>query len=130
MLPGLPDFLIGYFTGCIRDLAFNNQSVTFLNSSSAQLGVTIRSVDVQSGCIGREVCRNISCPRNAFCSDDWNVYSCPCREGWIGADCNTSTYTCYNHRCNNGATCLNATLGYNCSCPLGNSSHFKLLLPL
>jgi len=102
-LLGLPDFLIGYFTGCIRDVTFNNQSVTFINSSTSQPGVHIRSsVDVQVGYPARDVCSNVS--------------RCSCRPGWSGCNCSQSIDDFMSGPCLNNSTCIDRHMSYNCIC--------------
>ncbi len=98
--------MIGYFKGCLRDIQLNNNRVHFLDPDEPQAGISVTRVAVVTGCIPDNVCDVNPCPANAYCLDVWNAYECPCLAGWQGEGCTQSVDDCSNHRCVNGATCL------------------------
>ncbi|KAJ0051028.1 hypothetical protein NL108_012277 [Boleophthalmus pectinirostris] len=46
---------------------------------------------------------------------------CVCAPGWVGPDCGSDYDECLNHRCQNGAQCVDKLDGYSCLCPKGFS---------
>ncbi|TRY82081.1 hypothetical protein DNTS_020239 [Danionella cerebrum] len=53
-------------------------------------------------------------------------YSCVCAPGWTGPTCSVNKNECVQHRCQNGATCIDEIAGYRetvlciCSCLCGH----------
>lgn len=91
MLGGEEDI---FFSGCLRNVTFNNQAVQYLSMAAQPLGVTVSSTNVAEGCTSEDVCRSNPCPVNAECVDIWNSYLCPCLPGWEGVDCSSSVDDC------------------------------------
>ncbi|KAL6466434.1 hypothetical protein MHYP_G00242380 [Metynnis hypsauchen] len=46
-------------------------------------------------------------------------YSCVCAPGWTGPNCLVNINECAQHRCQNGATCVDEVGGYSCQCDRG-----------
>ncbi|KAG7245602.1 hypothetical protein CRUP_000807, partial [Coryphaenoides rupestris] len=44
---------------------------------------------------------------------------CVCSPGYVGDDCSVDYDDCNEHRCLNGAQCLDEFNGYSCICPDG-----------
>lgn len=46
-------------------------------------------------------------------------FRCVCIPGWVGPDCSIDYNECLDHRCQNGARCVDHLDGYSCVCPQG-----------
>lgn len=44
---------------------------------------------------------------------------CVCSPGYVGDDCSIDYNDCEEHRCQNGAQCVDELSGYSCICPKG-----------
>lgn len=44
---------------------------------------------------------------------------CVCSPGYVGDDCSVDYNDCEEHRCQNGAQCVDELNGYSCICPEG-----------
>lgn len=44
---------------------------------------------------------------------------CVCSPGYVGDDCSVDYNDCEEHRCQNGAQCVDELSGYSCICPEG-----------
>ena len=44
---------------------------------------------------------------------------CVCSPGYVGDDCSLDYNDCEEHRCQNGAQCMDELNGYSCICPEG-----------
>lgn len=60
--------------------------------------------------------------RSCFDSDPWcclRVCRCVCSPGYVGDDCSVDYNDCGDHRCQNGAQCIDELNGYSCVCHQG-----------
>jgi len=70
-----------YWKGCITSLIINH---ILLVDSALPSAVSYFSRRVTAGCHGDQQCLSAAaCPRNANCRDEWNDYSCECKEGEV-----------------------------------------------
>lgn len=46
-------------------------------------------------------------------------YRCVCSPGYVGDDCSIDYNDCEEHRCQNGAQCVDELNGYSCVCTEG-----------
>uniref|UniRef100_A0A4W6EH69 Slit homolog 1b (Drosophila) n=1 Tax=Lates calcarifer TaxID=8187 RepID=A0A4W6EH69_LATCA len=67
---------------------------------------------------GRNPCQHQSTLCVCVCS------RCVCIPGWVGPDCGIDYNECVDHRCQNGAQCVDHLDGYTCVCPQGYSGEF------
>ncbi|XP_068607543.1 slit homolog 1 protein-like [Brachionichthys hirsutus] len=65
---------------------------------------------------GRNPCRHQS-----TCVSAPTGPRCVCIPGWVGPDCSIDYNECIEHRCQNGAQCVDHLDGYSCTCPQGYS---------
>ncbi|XP_072308357.1 cadherin EGF LAG seven-pass G-type receptor 2 isoform X2 [Eucyclogobius newberryi] len=110
------------FRGCIQGLRVGGA----LSLSQA------RKVNVAQGCNIPDPCSSNPCPRNSYCSNDWDSYSCTCLAGYFGSNC---TDACSLSPCEHKSTCTrkpSSPRGYSCDCPsnyFGNYCEKKTDLP-
>ncbi|XP_071514687.1 cubilin-like [Panulirus ornatus] len=69
-------------------------------------------------------CGSGPCQHGGTCIDGFRRYTCLCRSGWQGENCDDDVNECYeflgtNTGCQNGATCTNTDGGYRCDCRAG-----------
>ncbi|XP_047482510.1 LOW QUALITY PROTEIN: cubilin-like [Penaeus chinensis] len=69
-------------------------------------------------------CASGPCRNGGTCIDGYMSYTCLCRNGWAGENCDDDINECYmffgtDLGCQNGATCTNTQGGYTCQCPAG-----------
>lgn len=58
------------------------------------------------------------------CRDLPGDYECLCAPGYSGRNCQVEVDGCQDHRCENGASCVDAVDGYTCVCPPGHTGPF------
>uniref|UniRef100_A0A3B3DUQ7 EGF-like domain-containing protein n=1 Tax=Oryzias melastigma TaxID=30732 RepID=A0A3B3DUQ7_ORYME len=60
------------------------------------------------------------CKNGASCTNTGKgSYTCACRPGYLGKDCETETNECDSNPCKNGGSCKDLENGYSCACPQG-----------
>lgn len=59
------------------------------------------------------------CKNNAKCNDYVNSYSCTCKPGFSGTNCETNDEDCTESSCMNGGTCIDGVNNYTCLCQPG-----------
>ncbi|XP_068694508.1 uncharacterized protein [Montipora foliosa] len=64
-------------------------------------------------------CSPNPCKNGATCVDLANGYSCDCKPGYTGNDCQTNINECSPNPCQNGATCVDLVGGHRCDCTQG-----------
>ncbi|XP_042234787.1 cubilin-like [Homarus americanus] len=107
--------------------ARSNSSVISLGglSSSRMMMRAVRNLRRQVTRLRRAVsldeCSSGPCQHGGTCIDGYLTYTCLCRQGWIGDDCNEDNNECYEFFGTdlNGATCVNTDGGYRCECQPG-----------
>lgn len=67
---------------------------------------------------------NVSAYRTGSRSDSGSlcrlcVRRCVCSPGYVGDDCSVDYNDCEDHRCQNGARCVDELNGYSCVCREG-----------
>ncbi|XP_031423976.1 cadherin EGF LAG seven-pass G-type receptor 2 isoform X2 [Clupea harengus] len=101
------------FRGCIQGLRIGDSSSNMVSMSLSQA----RRFNVDSGCNMADPCLSNPCPRNSYCSDDWDSYSCTCHTGYYGTNC---TDACMLNPCEHLSACTrkpSSSHGYVCDCP-------------
>ncbi|VDI20004.1 Hypothetical predicted protein, partial [Mytilus galloprovincialis] len=63
-------------------------------------------------------CASNPCHNNGTCNDRANSYTCSCKAGYNGVNCETNIDECASNPCQNG-TCTDKVNGYSCSCYSG-----------
>ncbi|KXJ04239.1 Fibropellin-1, partial [Exaiptasia diaphana] len=58
------------------------------------------------------------CQNNGVCTDLINDYSCACKPGWTGKQCDTDIDECQSNPCTHGE-CKNGVNDYTCTCKPG-----------
>ncbi|XP_066275398.1 oncoprotein-induced transcript 3 protein-like [Branchiostoma lanceolatum] len=61
-------------------------------------------------------CFQHPCLNGATCLNTPGSYSCTCRDGWTGRNCETEIDECLEGACLNGASCLSTPGSYSCTC--------------
>ncbi|XP_035671290.1 uncharacterized protein LOC118412509 [Branchiostoma floridae] len=69
---------------------------------------------VQARCTDIDDCASSPCENGGYCSDQHNSYSCSCRSGWQGDNCEQDINECLTYPCNSGYTCQNHPGHYVC----------------
>ncbi|CAB1417660.1 unnamed protein product [Pleuronectes platessa] len=59
------------------------------------------------------------CQHQSTCVSSPTGSRCVCIPGWVGPDCSIDYNECVDHRCQNGAQCVDHLDGYSCVCPQG-----------
>ncbi|XP_011480461.1 delta-like protein C isoform X2 [Oryzias latipes] len=60
------------------------------------------------------------CKNGASCTNTGKgSYTCTCRPGYLGKDCETETNECDSNPCRNGGSCKDLLNDYSCACPQG-----------
>ncbi|XP_067017058.1 fibropellin-1-like isoform X1 [Acropora muricata] len=59
------------------------------------------------------------CKNGAQCSDLRGSYTCKCKSGYQGKNCEGDINECSKNPCKNGATCANLKGSYRCNCKTG-----------
>ena len=54
-----------------------------------------------------------------FCSDGINSFTCLCKPGYTGKNCQTDIDECGSTPCLNGGTCRDLVASYECTCKKG-----------
>ncbi|TWW53573.1 Delta-like protein 4, partial [Takifugu flavidus] len=66
-------------------------------------------------CTNRRPCQN-----NASCTNTGQgSYTCACRPGFTGQNCEVETNECDSNPCKNGGSCKDQVNNYFCACPQG-----------
>ncbi|XP_078597007.1 uncharacterized protein LOC144873484 isoform X2 [Branchiostoma floridae x Branchiostoma japonicum] len=76
------------------------------------------SLQIPSVCDDTDECASAPCGDNQ-CIDQLRNYSCICKDGFTGRNCEINIDDCLDNVCDNGATCLDGVGNYTCLCPDG-----------
>ncbi|XP_035676272.1 sushi, von Willebrand factor type A, EGF and pentraxin domain-containing protein 1-like [Branchiostoma floridae] len=76
------------------------------------------SLQIPSLCDDTDECASAPCGDNQ-CIDQLRNYSCICKDGFTGRNCEINIDDCQDNVCDNGATCLDGVRNYTCLCPDG-----------
>ena len=96
--------------GIIRSL-----SVKLLKVMLVLLLVTKTSGNIFSA----DTCESNPCKNSGECDDNINSYSCRCRSGFAGNNCEEEVDECASSPCENGGTCIDGVNGFTCNCAVG-----------
>eukprot|EP00794_Sanderia_malayensis_P018983 gene18983-20890_t len=81
------------------------------------------AVDV-SQCPSNDSCFASPCQNNGTCKHGDFDYTCMCRDGFVGKNCQIDVNECGSNPCQNNGTCQDMVNGFNCSCIAGFTGHF------
>merc|ERR1719435_407319 len=72
-------------------------------------------------CADINECNSGPCKNGGTCANSDGSYSCRCRRGWMGKNCNWDLNECNLavDICWNGGTCANSDGSYSCRCRRG-----------
>ncbi|KAI8506502.1 hypothetical protein Bbelb_159290, partial [Branchiostoma belcheri] len=76
------------------------------------------SLQIPSLCDDTDECASAPCGDNT-CVDQLRDYSCMCKTGFTGQNCEINIDDCEDNVCQNNATCLDGVGNYTCLCPKG-----------
>ncbi|XP_019616663.1 PREDICTED: sushi, von Willebrand factor type A, EGF and pentraxin domain-containing protein 1-like isoform X1 [Branchiostoma belcheri] len=76
------------------------------------------SLQIPSLCDDTDECASAPCGDNQ-CVDQLRDYSCICKTGFIGQNCEINIDDCEDNVCQNNATCLDGVGNYTCLCSEG-----------
>ncbi|XP_073237998.1 uncharacterized protein [Porites lutea] len=72
------------------------------------------------GNAGFDICRvSNPCKNGATCTSTNNGYTCRCKQGYHGRNCEHDVNECNSRPCRNGGTCENLPGSYRCKCRTG-----------
>ncbi|XP_065070644.1 fibropellin-1-like isoform X2 [Rhopilema esculentum] len=124
----------------LLDISKANQSVSLTNAAGwihyeqvAQVGPRCRLTNCDPGyfcseacskltgyeCLDIDECESSPCQNGGTCSNDINKYTCTCKAGFEGTNCQTDINECASSPCQNGGTCVDGVNQYSCTCAAG-----------
>lgn len=105
------------FDGCVAHIEVNAVKIDFANS-------LVDSSNVED-CGGGAPCDRNPCMNDGICKDkDSGQYSCDCKDGFSGNNCETKNDLCeILTPCSEGSTCIDIGDTYKCHCPLGKAGN-------
>ncbi|TNN67237.1 Fibropellin-1 [Liparis tanakae] len=86
----------------VKDLINHEMCILFIRRLTREKGRKQILTNDQTPCANKGHC----------VLDDANSYSCICAPGWSGQNCRINVDDCVQHRCQNGATCVDEIGGY------------------
>ena len=114
------------FTGCLRDLRFNELQVPFRGVEGVVEVVQSDVGSMTDGCTSDDVCAagaNPCADNTATCADAWNLAVCTCVKGWGPPGvCTENLQDCTADSCQNGGRCIDEVATFSCDC---NSTGFE-----
>ncbi|XP_048579921.1 neurogenic locus notch homolog protein 1 isoform X13 [Nematostella vectensis] len=66
-----------------------------------------------------ETCSSKPCKNGGTCREVNGAYSCTCKSGFTGKNCEQDVNECSKNPCKNGGVCKNEHGGYSCACKVG-----------
>ncbi|XP_078659644.1 uncharacterized protein LOC144904557 [Branchiostoma floridae x Branchiostoma belcheri] len=67
-------------------------------------------------CSNINECSSNPCRNGGICNDETNRYSCTCRAGYTGYNCQTNINECASNPCRNGGNCVDGVNRFTCEC--------------
>ena len=96
------------FTSWDLDLFGDNSALNDFNQPYPWSAMFFTAVDE---------CESSPCSIHGLCENQLAGFQCRCQDGWSGSTCNQPPDACYQHQCQNGATCVPGQNSYDCLCP-------------
>ncbi|XP_029467630.1 LOW QUALITY PROTEIN: protein crumbs homolog 2 [Rhinatrema bivittatum] len=108
------------FTGCLGQVSVGGIYLPFTEGQlfPQQAQFVKYSGALQLGCNGADVCSVSPCLNNGVCQDLFNSFSCACKAGWEGPQCEANINDCESSPCVHG-NCTDLVATYQCTCYSG-----------
>jgi len=71
----------------------------------------------------QDKCASSPCQNGGTCVDGINSYTCNCKKGYIGSNCETDRDGCASSPCQNGGTCVDGINTHTCNCEKGYTGY-------
>lgn len=82
-------------------------------------------MNTESGKADIDECMSDPCANGGTCKDGINTYTCECRFGYTGTNCEKPYINkCHSNPCQNGGTCRDGIDAFTCECPDGYAGTF------
>ena len=113
-----------FFKGVIQDVQLSNGAnvkrivklyeLDFAEQVDVEQSLgRVTAVAIKKGVVSDNTCRTNPCQNDGICKVEWNDYSCKCRPGFKGNNCDEREY-CYWVECPAGSVCNTLRDGHEC----------------